>query len=569
MSGVWLAILMTDQGVAMFFRTKSAGKRRYLQIVENARENGRVKQRVLANVGRMDELAENGRLEALLSSGARFSEQIMMLSALEDSDVRASARRIGGPLVFGRVWSELGVPTVLHELLSDRHFAFPVERAVFATVLHRMFVSGSDRACERWLRDYAIDGAEGLQLQHLYRAMAWLGEELPETEQEDATGFAPRCIKDVIEEKLFQRRRDLLSDLSLVFLDTTSISFHGEGGETLGAHGHSKDKRPDLKQMILGLVVDGDGRPVCTEMWPGNTADGGALLPIVDRLRSRFSIGRVCLVADKGMISRATVAGLEDRGLEYVLGARERSTGEVRDIVLNDAQPYLPLAIERQGGETQLFVKDVTVDGRRYVVCYNEEEAARERETRQAVIESLQEQLRRGDKAVVGNSAYRKYLRTTDREQKAFEIDSGKLAEEAAFDGVFVLRTNADVSAIQAVLRYRDLLRVEDLFRRAKAAMQTRPIYHQTDAAIRGHVFCSFLALILQKEMDDRCQQIGERPEWEAALQALDGVQQVDIERDGKRWRLRTEADGQAQTMARAAGVGLPPRTQALTPEAA
>jgi hypothetical protein len=505
----------------------------------------------------------------LLSSGARFSEQIMMLSALEDSDVRASARRIGGPLVFGRVWSELGVPAVLHELLSDRHFAFPVERAVFATVLHRMFVSGSDRACERWLRDYAIDGAEDLQLQHLYRAMAWLGEELPETEQEDATGFAPRCIKDVIEEKLFQRRRDLLTDLSLVFLDTTSISFHGEGGETLGAHGHSKDKRPDLKQMILGLVVDGDGRPVCTEMWPGNTADGGALLPIVDRLRSRFSIGRVCLVADKGMISRATVAGLEDRDLEYVLGARERSTGEVRDIVLNDDQPYLPLAVERQGGETQLFVKDVTVDGRRYVVCYNEEEAARERETRQAVVESLQEQLKRGDKAVVGNSAYRKYLRTTDREQKAFEIDSGKLAEEAAFDGVFVLRTNADVSAIQAVLRYRDLLRVEDLFRRAKAAMQTRPIYHQTDAAIRGHVFCSFLALILQKELDDRCQQIGERPEWDAALQALDGVQQVDIERDGKRWRLRTEADGQAQIMARAAGVGLPARTQALTPEAA
>lgn len=553
----------------MFFRTKSAGKRRYLQIVENARENGRVKQRVLANVGRMDELAENGRLEALLSSGARFSQQVMMLSALEDSDVRASARRIGGPLVFGRVWSELGVPAVLHDLLSDRHFAFPVERAVFATVLHRLFVSGSDRACERWLRDYAIDGAEELQLQHLYRAMAWLGEELPEAEQENATGFAPRCIKDVIEEKLFQRHRDLLTDLSVVFLDTTSISFQGQGGETLGAHGHSKDKRPDLKQMILGLVVDGDGRPVCTEMWPGNTADGGALLPIVDRLRSRFSIGRVCLVADKGMISKATVAGLEERGLEYVLGARERSTGEVRDIVLNDEQPYLPLAVERQGGETQLFVKDVTVDGRRYVVCCNEEEAARERETRQAVVESLQEQLKRGDKAVVGNSAYRKFLRTTDREQKAFEIDAGKLAEEAAFDGVFVLRTNADVSAIQAVLRYRDLLQVEDLFRRAKAAMQTRPIYHQADAAIRGHVFCSFLALILQKEMDDRCRKIGERPEWEAALQALDAVQQVDIERDGKRWRLRTEADGQAQVMARAAGISLPPRTQALTSEAA
>ena len=553
----------------MFFRTKTAGQYRYLQIVENARVDGRIKQRVLANVGRMDQLAESGRLESLLQSGARFSEQIMVLSALDDAEVQATARRIGGPLVFGRIWSELGVPAVLTELLGQRGFDFPVERAVFATVLHRLFVSGSDRACERWLRDYAIDGADDLQLHHLYRAMAWLGEERPEAEQGDATGFAPRCVKDLVEEKLFERRRDLLTDLSIVFLDTTSLSFHGEGGESLGAHGHSKDKRPDLKQMILGLVIDNEGRPVCTEMWPGNTADGGALLAIVDRLRSRFSIGRICLVADKGMISQATVAGLEERGLEYVLGARERATGEVRDIVLNDEQPYVPLAVERQRGETQLFVKDVTVDGRRYVVCCNEEEAQRERETRQAVVDTLQAQLKRGDKALVGNSAYRRYLRATDREQKAFEIDPGKLAEEAAFDGVFVLPTNADVSAIQAVLRYRDLLQVEDLFRRAKAAMRTRPIYHKTDAAIRGHVFCSFLALVLQKELDDRCQRAGEAPEWAAGLQALDALQEVTIERNGQRWRLRTEADGTAQRLARSAGVSLPPRIQRLAPTAA
>jgi len=107
-------------------------------------------------------------------------------------------------------------------------------------------------------------------------------------------------------------------------MDTTSLSFYGEGGETLGEHGYSKDYRPDLKQMILGLVVDGDGRPICTEMWPGNTADVTTLLPVVDRLRQRFSIGRVCVVADRGMISAATIAGLEERKLEYILGARER-----------------------------------------------------------------------------------------------------------------------------------------------------------------------------------------------------------------------------------------------------
>lgn len=130
--------------------------------------------------------------------------------------------------------------------------------------------------------------------------MAWLGEELDEVAQADATPFAPRTIKDEIEERLFARRRDLFTDLSLVFMDTTSLSFHGEGGETLGRHGHSKDKRPDLKQMILAVVIDNDGRPICSEMMPGNTADVSVLMPIVDRLRSRFGIERVCVVADRG-----------------------------------------------------------------------------------------------------------------------------------------------------------------------------------------------------------------------------------------------------------------------------
>src|SRR5512147_1383233 len=140
------------------------------------------------------------------------------------------------------------------------------------------------------MADYAIPGSDGLQLHHFYRAMAWLGEEMgPIADGE----LASRCIKDVIEEQLFERRRDLFSELSVVFMDTTTLSFAGEGGETLGAHGHSKDHRPNLKQMVLAVVLDGEGRPICTEMLPGNTADVTVLLPIVDRLHDRVAVGRV------------------------------------------------------------------------------------------------------------------------------------------------------------------------------------------------------------------------------------------------------------------------------------
>ncbi len=320
------------------------------------------------------------------------------------------------------------------------------------TVLHRIMVSGSDRACEKWLADYDVPGAEGLVLHHLYRAMAWLGEELPPEQQAGATPFAPRTVKDLIEERLFARRRDLFAELSVVFMDTTSLSFTGEGGETLGKRGYSKDHRPDLMQMILGVVVDAEGSPVCSEMWPGNTADVSALVPVIDRLRSRFAIGRVCVVADRGMLSAPTIAALEERGLEYVLGARERTDTLVRQVVLADSRPFTPLCIPRAAGkETQLWVKEVTAEGRRYVVCRNEAEAEKDAAERRAVVEALDRQLRRGDKALIGNSAFRRYLRRKGKGQ-AFEIDPGKLADEARYDGVFVLRTNARIGIVSLAL---------------------------------------------------------------------------------------------------------------------
>ena len=263
----------------------------------------------------------------------------MVLSAAsDDGATKIAVRRVGPALVFARLWEETGCRAVITELAGKRKHGFALERAVFLTVLHRLFVSGSDRAADRWREDYAIAGVAGFTLHHLYRAMAWLGEELPEKEQAGRTPFSPRCVKDVVEERLFAQRRDLLTRLDLVFMDTTSLYFEGTGGQTLGQHGYSKDHRPDLRQMILAVLIDGDGRPVCSEMWPGNTADVSTLIPVIDRLRRRFDIARVCVVADRGMISVETMAELEARRLLYILGMRERSDKLVR----NHARTLIP-----------------------------------------------------------------------------------------------------------------------------------------------------------------------------------------------------------------------------------
>ncbi|MFQ5535767.1 MAG: IS1634 family transposase [Sphingomonadales bacterium] len=548
----------------MFVREKRIRGYSYLYLVESVRENGRTRQRLIKNLGRKEAVLANGDLDRLAHSVGRFAERALVLSALERGEtVGLACQRIGPPLLFERLWAKSGCAAVIADLAAGRGFEFALERAVFVAVLHRLMVSGSDRACEKWMRDYRIEGAEALSLHHFYRAMAWLGEELPDADQ---AAPAPRCVKDLIEEELFTRRRDLFAELSVVFLDTTSLSFQGRGGETLGRRGYSKDHRPDLKQMILGVVMDQDGRPLCTEMWPGNTADVTVLLPVIDRLRSRFAIGRVCVVADRGMISTETIAGLEERGLEYILGTRERSDKLVRTVVLKDPGAFAPLTIARSArGDTELEAKTVLVGGLRYIVCRNLEEAQKDAAERQAIVTGLKKQLKRGDKALIGNSAYRRFLRTTDG--RRFEIDPDKVEAEARFDGIYVLRTNTGLDPLQAMLRYRELLKVEDIFRTAKSLLRTRPIYHQSDAAIRGHVFCSFLALVLRKALMDRCSQAGFQPEWQDVRLDLDRLQEVVVARDGKRLIIRTPTTGVAGKLFRAIGIALPPNLREITAE--
>ena len=251
----------------MFARIKKSGEKyQYLQIVENRKEKGKVKQRVIATIGRIDQMQAKGRVETLIRSLSRFSEQAMLILTGK-SDVSADAVKIGPSLIFERLWKETGIRKAIKRLLANRRFEFDVERAIFLTVLHRLMVSGSDRFCERWRRDYLIEGTENLDLHHLYRAMAFLGEALKD--QEGALPFAPRCNKDLIEERIFYDQRELLSELKLVFFDTTSIYFEGRGGDTIGQKGFSKDHRSDLNQMVVGAIIDDQGKPICCEMWPG------------------------------------------------------------------------------------------------------------------------------------------------------------------------------------------------------------------------------------------------------------------------------------------------------------
>ncbi|MGH8336500.1 MAG: IS1634 family transposase, partial [Gammaproteobacteria bacterium] len=306
--------------------------------------------------------------------------------------------------------------------------------------------------------------------------------------------------------------------------------------------------------------LDQKGNPVCSELWPGNTADVKSLVPIVERLKTRFQIGEVCIVADRGMISAKTLAEVEKRKWDYILGVRMRSSTEAKQVVARAGR----YAVVRPAGDdpkpkdtSPWKVKEVWVEGtRRYVVCVNEDQAAKDRHDREAVTAALCDALKRGDKSLVGNQGFRKFLRGGS---KTFVVDDDKILEEARCDGKWVLTTNTDLPAAEVALKYKQLWMAEDVFHSMKSLLDTRPIFHKCDETIRGHVFCSFLALLLRKELQDRLPSQDDRLEWADVIRDLDNLVEMEIAIDGKGYVFRSPAKGWAGKIFQSCGVALPP----------
>jgi transposase len=290
-------------------------------------------------------------------------------------------------------------------------------------------------------------------------------------------------------------------------------------------------------------------------MWPGNTADVKTLIPVVERMRKRFGINQFCIVADRGMVSDETIKEFEEKGIPYILGVRMRLVKKVKAEVLSRPGRYTEAYPEGVSTKdpSPLKVKQVVHDGRRYIVCLNSRQARKDAAEREAIIESLRKQLKKGAKSLVGNKGYRRYLKM---DKGSARIDMEKVKAESRFDGKWVLTTNTDLSAEKVALKYKELWQVERVFRDIKTLLETWPVFHQCDENIRGHVFCSFLR---------RLNNAGHVFEWADIKQDLEALQTVTIEEGGKRFAIRTECRGNCGKIFQAVGVALPPTIREIT----
>jgi hypothetical protein len=533
--------LWQGQTPTMFVRPKRSvhGDRvyEYLQIVRSYRTGKSVRQEVIATLGRRDELVASGDLDKLLQSLGRYSARLKVVEGYRADRLRARTAREWGPeLVFGRLWERQGLPQILHRLAEGRRFEFDVERAAFAMSLQRLRSPGSDLHGAGWVKTIEAPGVGELTHRQFYTTCSFLNG-----------------VRGKLEEELFFRDRDLFSDgLDLVFIDTTSTFVYRTGETEMRERGYSRDRRPDLPQIVICLAVDQRGWPVAWEMYPGSTADKKAFRHIVGVLRERLKIRRVIVVADRGMISKDSIemlTGDAEAPYEYILGCKMRRQKEVSEDVLSRAGRYHAV-------RGNLEVKEVVTANGRYVVCRNPDEAVKDAAAREVILARLEETLAKdGAKSLVRNKGYARFIKV---QRDAVTIDKKAVEADARLDGKFVLRTSTDLPADEVALRYKDLWRVERAFRTEKSVLEIRPLFHKVDRNCVGHIVPCFLALRLEVDLQMRLDERGVAASWPDVMRDLGQVQAVTLDADGIRYLLRTDMQGTAYEAFAAAGVRPP-----------
>ena len=540
---------------------------RYVQLAHNRRVNGVTQAEVLLNLGREDQLDIDG-LRRLAASITRFTDGdgggLGLAGAQGEFDVTGS-RPLGGAWLLDGLWRALGVDRALSGVLGPRRFTTDVERVLFALVSNRALDPCSKLAAAEWASlDVHIPGLDAMDEDQAYRAMDLLVEADAQAKVQEAVFFA--CA-------------DLLNlEVDLLFFDTTSTYFERDEPETgdgaFRVFGHSKDHRPDLPQIVIGLAVTREGIPVRVWCWPGNTSDMSVIKEVKDDLRG-WRLGRVVTVVDRGFCSDENLRYLTRAGGHWIAGERMR-----------DGSPDAAAALARQGRyqtvRDNLRVKEVRVgDGdaaKRFVICHNPAEADRERTQREDTIRRLEAELERIETRAKANSAKAagahtraecalrdhpalgRYLRQTPSGR--LRIDRAKIAAEAKLDGKFLLSTSdPDLSAEDVALGYKNLLEAERGFRDLKTTIELRPVFHRLEHRIRAHVLLSWLALLLIRVAERQTNQT-----WRRIALELGRLHLVTLTGPTGTIAHTTQLTDTQRELYTATGVTPPPRITALQP---
>ncbi len=520
------------------FKNKDGSTRTYLYLVESVYNKGKVTQKNVACMGRVEDVQSSGLIDRLMESLSAYANQTKVEQKAQKVFPEI-ARDYGLTLLFRRLWKEGGLEATLKKYLEGGKEQYDVLEAIYSMILNRLSAPSSKRATAEWYREDVHGGAEaGLDLQHYYRAMDLL-----------------LANKDSIEHHQYLKVRDLFHlDVTVVFVDTTMISFYTEvdRADPFRTLGHVKNGRHGDPQVVIGLLLSKEGYPIGHEVYPGSLTDAKALPRMLTAIQERFSIKKAILVGDRGMVSKDNLKALEDEGIDYIVGMRMRKVKEVKEDVLGRGGRYSSV-------KENLEVKEVKVEDRRYVVCLNPLQQDHDWRKRQDVIEKLWEIVdqNKNVKELIHHREYKKYLTITEAKTK---VNLKKAEEEERYDGKWVLLTNTDLPTDEVALQYKQLWQVERCFRDLKSDFEIQPAFHWTERRIRAHIFLCVLALQLKWQFKVKFREAYPEESPERALKDLSRLQSVTLNDNGTRYTCRTDLQGEAHKAFKAIGMRPPNR---------
>jgi transposase len=523
----------------------------YVRVVESYRQDGKVKQRVIADLGRRDVLtALLPQLERLLRGQARSAD------AAADNDIDVLEAATWGPvLVVRSLFEQLGLWGMFDDLLGKAKKGPPFADRAFVLLANRLIRPSSEHGLARWLETDFVCDRQGRRFVPHWRRRGRVQVHHRQLEAWYRTLDRLLAAKDQIEVQLYYRLRDLFSlQPDLVLFDITSTYFEGHGPADLAHHGYSRDGKPQNVQVVVGLVMVA-GWPIAHHVWEGNRLDVTTVQEVVRDLRSRFDLGRVIFVGDRGMVSEDNLDGLCRDGDGYLVGLKRRRNAQL-DLWLQtlDDSKWLdcPMGItarEKKTSPPRTRVQEVAsaaAHQRVFVIDSDERRQYEQGKRQQAMertrlkLEKVQARVAKGtltDAAQIGAAAERALRAHQGYRYYAWEIRKGAfvffdhpvhLQREQRLEGKYVIATSEkDIDPQEAVALYKQLTEVERSFRHLKDVLGLRPIYHQSATRVRGHIFVAALALLLQTLLEQRLREADVDLSAIEALQAVETIRHV------------------------------------------